>query len=76
MDKENNTQNSTDNACYTLLCNVIVFEVDSKDYRPISIPFENEKEADSFIQTMKIGMYYKSIRPDLKLVSMKIVNVA
>lgn len=75
MSTEKSKQENKSNELYTLLDNVIVFEVDGKDYKPISIPFENEKEADSFIQTMKIGVYYKSIRPDLKLVSMRVVNV-
>lgn len=60
---------------YTLLGNVIVFEVEDDNYTAISIPFESEEPAESFIKTMKIGKYYKSMRPDLKLVAMRIVNV-
>jgi len=76
MSKEINNQKVTDNDCYTLLGNVIVFEVEDNKYTAISIPFEDEEQAESFIKTMKIGMYYKSMRPDLKLVAMRIVNVA
>jgi hypothetical protein len=61
---------------YTVLGNVIVFEVDNDKYTAISIPFDDEEQANSFIKTMKIGMYYTSMRPDLKLVAMRIVNVA
>ena len=49
----------------------IVFEKDKQRLKQISVPFDTFDEAVSFVETMQIGKYYKSIRPDLELVILK-----
>lgn len=56
-----------------MLGEVYVFELKDNVMKQISIGFESIEDANSFIETMKEGMYYKSIRPDCVLIAMKVL---
>jgi len=58
-----------------MLADVFVFEFKDKKMTLISIAFESLLDATSFIETMKEGMYYKSMRPDAILIAMQVLNV-
>jgi len=58
-----------------MLADVFVFELKDKKITLISIAFESLLDANSFIETMKEGRYYKSMRPDAILIAMQVLNV-
>lgn len=64
------------NIAKPVLGEVYVFELKDGKMKQISIGFESIKDANSFIETMKEGMYYKSIRPDCILIAMQVLNFA
>ncbi len=70
MSKENETINSTQPE----LGEIYVFELNNGKMEQMSIGFKNIEEANSFIQTMKESMYYKTIRQDSILITMKVLN--
>ena len=57
------------------LGNTVVYQHEGMGFHQISMPLENENDAESFVETMKEGRYYKTIRPDIKLVTMKIIGI-
>lgn len=53
---------------------VFEFECDNKHMKQISIALDSLDDANSFIETMKDGMYYKSMRPDIILVAAQVLS--
>jgi hypothetical protein len=53
---------------------VVVFELDNDRIKQISIPLENVEDGNSFVETMKEGMYYTH-HPEKKLVVAQIMNI-
>lgn len=71
-----NEYNEIPNDVKPVLGEVYVFELKDGKMKQISIGLESIEDANSFIETMKEGMYYKSIRPDCVLVAMEVLNFA
>lgn len=59
-----------------VLGEVYVFELKDGKMKQISIGLESIEDANSFIETMKKGMYYKSISPNCILIAMEVLNFA
>lgn len=57
-----------------VLGKVFVFKLEDNFLSQISVGFETIEDANKFIETMKDGGYYKTIRPDIILVAMEIKN--
>lgn len=70
----NKAQNG--NFAKPMLGEVYVFELKDGKMTQISIGLETIEDANNFIETMKEGMYYKSIRPDCTLIAMQVLNFA
>lgn len=73
---ESKNNHETANGTKPLLGEVYVFELKDGKMKQISIGLESIEDANSFIETMKEGMYYKSIRPDCILIAMEVLNFA
>jgi hypothetical protein len=73
---ENDNLKTESNNANVLLGEVYVFELKDGKMKQISIGFESIEDANGFIETMKEGMYYKSIRPDCVLIAMEVLNFA
>ena len=63
------------NLAKPMLADVFVFELKDNKMKLLSIAFESIEDANSFIETMKEGMYYKSMRPDAILIAMQVLNI-
>ncbi len=49
-----------------------VFDLMDNKLKQISIAFDTLEEGKDFIETMKRGMYYKTIYPNAKLIVMEV----
>ena len=76
MSTNDELKNETANGTKPMLGEVYVFELKDGKMKQISIGFESIADANSFIETMKEGMYYKSISPDCILIAMEVLNFA
>lgn len=76
MSTNDELKNKTANGTKPVLGEVYVFELKDGKMKQISIGLETIEDANSFIETMKDGMYYKSIRPDCTLIAMQVLNFA
>lgn len=53
----------------------IVFEcVPEKPIKHLSLPFDTEEDAISFIETMRLGLHYGS-NPQIKLIITKVISI-
>ena len=73
---EQNLNTEQSNSTKPVLGEVYVFELKDGKMTQISIGLETIEDANSFIETMKDGMYYKSMRPDCILIAMQVLNFA
>ena len=76
MSTNDELKNQAANGTKPVLGEFYVFELKDGKMTQISIGLESLEDANSFIETMKEGMYYKSMRPDCVLIAMQVLNFA